>query len=98
MAIPGPLTNIIIMPHLVRKKLNNHFIISQKMIDRGMIKDFEILEDGANMLDHLPVLMRASIQFPLFISFQNFWLQCVSGRLNGGKVAKFSNFRARKSR
>ena len=64
MALPGPLTNIIIMPHLVRKKLNNHFIMSQKMIDRGMIKDFEILEDGANMLDHLPVLMRASIQFP----------------------------------
>ena len=92
MALPGPLTNIIIMPHLVRKKLNNHFIISQKMIDRGMIKDFEILEDGAN------------IQFPLFISFQNFWLQCVSGRLNRGKllcsatselekVVKVSNFK-----
>ena len=98
MAIPGPLTYVIIMPHLVRKKLNDHFIISQKMIDRGMTKDFEILEDGANMPDHLPVLMRASIQFPLFISFQNFWLQCVSGRLNGGKVAKFSDFRTRKSR
>ena len=68
------------------------------MIDRGMTKDFEILEDGANMPDHLPVLMRASIQFLLFISLQNFWLQCVSGKLNGKKVAKFSDFRARKSR
>ena len=68
MALPGPLTNIIIMPHLVRKKLNNHFIISQIMFDRGMTKDFEILEDEANMPDHLP----ASIQFPLFHSSFSF--------------------------
>ena len=47
---------------LGHKKLNDHFIVSKKIYDDGLMNDHKILEDGNNLSDHLPILMKMSIQ------------------------------------
>ena len=41
--------------------MNDHYIVSQEIIDRCITKDFRILEDGHNQSDHLPILMSISV-------------------------------------
>jgi len=47
---------------LGHKKQNDHFIVSKKIYDDGLMNDHKILEDGNNLSDHLPILMKMSIQ------------------------------------
>ena len=48
---------------LDQKKLNDHFIISQSIMNKGICSDFKITEDGHNPSDHLPISF--SIQLTL---------------------------------
>ena len=47
---------------LCHKKLNDHFIVSKKIYDDGLMNDHKILEDGNNLSDHLPIFMKMLIQ------------------------------------
>ena len=46
-----------------QKKFNDHFLISQKLIDHKAVSDHAILDEGDNTSDHLPIVMKVSMQF-----------------------------------
>ena len=47
-------------------KLNDHFLVQQSILTDKMIDDFKILDEGDNTSDHLPIVMRASVQVQPF--------------------------------
>ena len=47
---------------LNQTKWNDHFLVSQSLIEKKSINDFEILDKGDNVSDHLPVVMRLSTE------------------------------------
>ena len=48
---------------LQQTKFNDHFIVSQELIDQNMAKNHQILDEGDNNSDHLPLLFEISAQF-----------------------------------
>ena len=56
---------------LGHRKFNDHFIVSQSMIDCHMTKNFRILEEGQNQSDHLPILMSTSVPIQTQIHIEN---------------------------
>ena len=49
---------------LGHKKMNDHFIVSQSILNSGLTKNHKIIEDGANLSDHLPIMMQISVEIP----------------------------------
>ena len=47
---------------LGQRKFNDHFIVSKSLLRDGTAHSHEILEDGDNNSDHLPLLMKLSAQ------------------------------------
>ena len=47
---------------LNQTKFNDHFIVSQDILDRGVTHNHIILDEGENTSDHLPLLMKMSLQ------------------------------------
>ena len=47
---------------LGHKKLNDHFIVSQSLLNDGITTDYKILDEGENISDHLPITMAISIE------------------------------------
>ena len=47
---------------LGQKKFNDHFLISQTLIDQNVVTDHTILDEGDNTSDHLPIMMKVSTQ------------------------------------
>ena len=47
---------------LGQKKFNDHFLISQTLIDQNAVTDHTILDEGDNTSDHLPIMMKVSTQ------------------------------------
>ena len=48
---------------LNQTNFNDHFIVSQSLINQNSIHDHKILDDGDNNSDHLPLMMTMAIQF-----------------------------------
>ena len=48
---------------LNQTKFNDHFIVSQSLINQNMIQGHKILDDGDNNSDHLPLMMTMALQF-----------------------------------
>ena len=46
---------------LNQTKFNDHFIVSQALIEQGKINNHMILDEGENTSDHLPLLMKMSL-------------------------------------
>ena len=46
---------------LNQTKFNDHFIVSQALIDENKTRDHKILDEGDNVSDHLPLLMKLSL-------------------------------------
>ena len=46
---------------LDQKKWNDHFLVSQSLMN-GNLSNFSILDDGDNVSDHFPILMKLSIE------------------------------------
>ena len=44
-------------------KFNDHFIVSQDLIDHNIVHDHRILDEGDNSSDHLPLLLQISARF-----------------------------------
>ena len=47
---------------LNQTKFNDHFIVSHALLERGILHDHIILDEGENTSDHLPLLMKVSLQ------------------------------------
>ena len=47
---------------LNQTKFNDHFIVSQTLLEQDTVHDHVILDEGANTSDHLPLLMKLSLQ------------------------------------
>ena len=47
---------------LNQTKFNDHFIVSQDLLEHGITSDHKILDEGENISDHLPLLMKLSLQ------------------------------------
>ena len=47
---------------LGHKKLNDHFVVSQSILNRDMTKEHRIIDEGQNLSDHLPITMQISIR------------------------------------
>ena len=47
---------------LGQRKLNDHFLVSQKILNEGKCKDHKILDDGENPSDHLPITMSMIVE------------------------------------
>ena len=47
---------------LSQKKFLDHFVVSESLISQNLIFDHQILEDGDNVSDHLPLLMRTTLK------------------------------------
>ena len=45
---------------LGHKKMNDHFIVSQNVLNRGLTTDHQIIDVGENLSDHLPIVMKIS--------------------------------------
>ena len=54
---------------LGHKKWNDHFIVSQSLVDESRLANFAILQDGDNLSDHYPIMMsvQAGIQTKEFV-------------------------------
>ena len=46
---------------LGQSKFNDHFIISQSLIDLNLASDYKIIDEGDNTSDHLPIVMRLAL-------------------------------------
>ena len=46
---------------LNQTKFNDHFIVSRALLDGNIVHDHEILDEGENTSDHLPLLMKMSL-------------------------------------
>ena len=51
--------------------MNDHFIVSQNILNRDLTKAHRIIDEGQNLSDHLPITMQISIQVPTLIQKQN---------------------------
>ena len=47
---------------LNQTKFNDHFVVSQALLEQNIIHDHSILDEGANTSDHLPLQMKISLQ------------------------------------
>ena len=47
---------------LNQTKFNDHFIVSQALLSQDLTSDHIILDEGENTSDHLPLLMKMSLQ------------------------------------
>ena len=47
---------------LGQKKMNDHFVISQELLNRSICSNFQIIEDGQNPSDHLPIIMSMRLE------------------------------------
>ena len=47
---------------LNQTKFNDHFIVSKSLLEKDIFHDHVILDEGANTSDHLPLLMKMSLQ------------------------------------
>ena len=47
---------------LNQTKFNDHFIVSQALLDQNKTHGHQILDDGDNNSDHLPLLMKISLE------------------------------------
>ena len=46
---------------LQHKKFNDHFLVSKELLANRTASDHDILDDGDNLSDHLPIVMKISI-------------------------------------
>ena len=46
---------------LNQKKWNDHFIVSKSLIEQGRLSEHRIIDDGDNTSDHLPIVMRLTV-------------------------------------
>ena len=77
---------------LGHKKKNDHFIVSQKIIDDDLTKNHKILEDGANLSDHLPIMMEISLQIPTHRTLTKPNVELPSLRWNKLSVANLNSY------
>ena len=49
---------------LGQRKMLDHFIVSEKIILDNIISNHQILDEGDNLSDHLPILMQISVSIP----------------------------------
>ena len=56
---------------LGQTKFNDHFIVSQSLLDTITIHSHQILDKGDNNSDHLPLLMKLSLQIPFRVQNTN---------------------------
>ena len=47
---------------LGQKKFNNHFIVSQELLDSAICSSHRVIEDGQNPSDHLPISVKMNIE------------------------------------
>ena len=55
---------------LGHKKMNDHFVVSQRVLSGGFTKEHKIIDEGENISDHLPITMKISVQIPNSIQIQ----------------------------
>ena len=48
---------------LNQTKFNDHFLVSKAILAKNITHDHVILDEGSNTSDHLPLLMKLSLQF-----------------------------------
>ena len=46
---------------LDQNKWNDHFLVSESIMQRGLMSDHKVIEDGGNVSDHLPISMSLSV-------------------------------------
>ena len=68
---------------LGQKKFNDHFLVSQTIIDDNAVTDHRILDEGDNTSDHLPILMKLSTQYETGIPVKE---SCPSAALKWEKI------------
>ena len=49
---------------LGHKKSNDHFIVSQDLLNHNLTSNHRVLEEGSNLSDHLPILMDVTVSIP----------------------------------
>ena len=47
---------------LGQKKFNDHFLVSQQILDNSLCSEHKVLEDGQNPSDHLPIQMTMHLE------------------------------------
>ena len=50
------------------RKWNDHFVVSRKVLSRSILSNHEVLDEGDNVSDHLPITMRLTAQLQTMIS------------------------------
>ena len=56
---------------LGHKKMNDHFFVSQELIDHNQCHGFKILDEGQNPSDHLPITMKVLVEIQATQSKEN---------------------------
>ena len=70
---------------LNQMKFNDHFIVSQGLLDGNQTKNHRILDEGDNNSDHLPLLMEITAQLQSSVSVNNG--KNISDTLNWKKIS-----------
>ena len=56
---------------LGQRKFNDHFLVSQQIIDNSICSDYKVREDGDNPSDHLPIQMTMRLEIRAAVSGEN---------------------------
>ena len=46
---------------LGQRKHNDHFIVSENLLRTGLVGKYDVLDEGSNLSDHLPIMMKISV-------------------------------------